>query len=311
MEFPSNSLPWQKTLKSSISCTGVGLHSGRQVRMTLHPAEPDTGIVFRRVDVLGVKMDIPARFDHVSDTRLNTTLSNEDGVSVSTVEHLMSALSGCEIDNLVIELDQAEVPVMDGSAEPFVFLIECAGILEQDAPRRHIQILKPVTVSDGKSKATLEPMEGFSVSFGIDFDSAVIGRQDFFVDLSTHSYKKEICRARTFGFLHEVEALWEAGLAKGGSMENAVVVNGDEVMNEGGLRYTNEFVRHKVLDCLGDLFLAGAPLIGHFHGVRSGHALHNQLLRTLLADYSAWAYVTPREFVGYAQESWMSEAVSA
>lgn len=259
--------------------------------MSLHPTEPDTGIVFRRTDIGGPNAEIPARFDRVSDTRLCTTLSNDAGVSVSTVEHLMAALAGCGLDNVIVEINGPELPIMDGSAEPFVFLIDCAGVLAQDARRRAIRILKPVGVDDGTSSARVEPWNGSTINIELDFDTAVIGRQSKFVDMLSDSFRKDLSRARTFGFLHEVEALQAAGLARGGSMENAVVISGDTVLNEGGLRYDDECARHKALDCVGDLYLAGAPIIGHFHGVRPGHGINNSLLRNLLADETAWEFV--------------------
>lgn len=282
----------QRTLKSSISCNGVGLHSGTRVTMTLHPGAPDSGIVFRRTDIAGNGAVIPALWANVSDTRMNTCISNEAGVSVRTIEHLMSALAGMQIDNAAIDISGPEVPVMDGSAAPFLFLIECAGVVEQDSPRRAIKILKRVTVTEGDKMAVLTPSSGFSLRFEIDFDSAAIARQECFVTLSAGSFKSEIARARTFGFEHEVTQLRAAGLARGGSLNNAVVISGDKVMNEDGLRYEDEFVRHKVLDAIGDLYLAGAPILGHFDGVRSGHALNNRLLREVFADSAAWTYVT-------------------
>lgn len=301
---------WQRTLKDSIQCSGVGLHGGEHVQMTLHPAEADTGIVFRRSDVRNTPNEILARFDYVSDTRMCTTLRNAEGVSVMTVEHLMAALSGCGIDNLIVEINGPEIPVMDGSAEPFVFLIECAGVVEQDTPRAVVQILEPVIVRKGDCVATLEPAEGFSIQFGIDFDNAVIGRQEISLNLTEPSFKAEICRARTFGFLHEVESLREAGLAKGGSLDNAVVLNGDTVMNDGGLRYANEFVRHKVLDCIGDLYLAGGPIIGSFRGEKTGHALNNELLRTLFANMNAWTRVRLEPPYDYVADPWVPEAIA-
>ena len=311
LKDPAAGIFWQQTLKDSIHCTGIGLHSGEPVRMTLHPAEPDTGIIFRRTDIQDKFNEIPARFDFVSETRMCTTLSNADGASVMTIEHLMAALAGCAIDNLLIDIDGPEVPVMDGSAAPFVFLIECAGVTEQNAPRSFIQILEPVTIRNGDSAVTLEPAEGFSIEFGIDFDNPIIGRQEFSLDLSAPAFKSEISRARTFGFLHEVEALREAGLAKGGSLDNAVVMNGDTVMNEGGLRYVNEFVRHKMLDSIGDLYLAGGPIQGCFRGEKSGHALNNQLLRALFANPDAWTRVNMTPDYGYAPERWVMDAVAA
>ena len=302
----------QTTLKSSIRCSGIGLHTGEKIAMTLYPAEPGEGITFRRTDLGGA--EIPARFDNVVDTRLCTTIANEDGASVGTVEHLLAAFSGCEIDNVVVELDGPEVPIMDGSAEPFVFLIDCAGLASQNAPRRAIQILRPVTVSDDGREASLEPSDHFSVSLDIDFDNPRIGKQQLTVDVTSHLFKAEICRARTFGFLHEVEALRQSGLALGGSLDNAVVLSGDEILNEGGLRYTNEFVRHKVLDCIGDLYLAGGPLIGHYNGRRAGHAVHNKLLRALFADANAWTWTSLEETVAEPTEveaTWPAPLVAA
>lgn len=259
--------------------------------MSLHPAEPDTGVVFRRTDLSGDDTLIPARFDNVSDTRLCTTLSNEAGVSVSTVEHLLAALAGCGLDNVVVEINAPELPIMDGSSEPFVFLIDCAGTVAQNAPRRAIRILKQIDVDDGETSARVEPWAGSTINIELEFETAVIGRRSLFVDMMEGSFREDLSRARTFGFLHEVEALQAAGLARGGSMENAVVISGDTVLNEGGLRFDDECARHKALDCVGDLYLAGAPIIGHFHGVRPGHAINNQLLRSLFADDSAWEIV--------------------
>ena len=278
----------QRTLKAPINCTGISLHSGARVTMTLHPGEPDGGIVFRRADLAGGDTLIQARWDHVVDTRLCSTLGGGDGVTIGTVEHLMAALAGCEIDNAVIDLNGPEVPIMDGSAAPFVFLIECAGVVEQDRPRWRIRVRKPITVEDGDRSASLVPAEGFSVGFDIDFDNAAVDRQTLRVDLVNGTFRKELARARTFGFLHEVEELHAAGLARGGSLDNAIVISGDRVLNEGGLRFADEFVRHKALDAVGDLYLAGAPLAGAFHGIRSGHGTNNKLLRKLFADPDAW-----------------------
>ena len=280
----------QRTLKSSISCSGVGLHSGEKVSLTLNPADTGTGIVFKRTDIAGGGASIPAKWDHVVDTRLCTTIGNGDGVTVATVEHLMAALSGCGIDNALIELNGSEVPIMDGSAQPFVFLVECAGVVEQDKPRRVIRVLKSVSARDGNGEARLSPGSFLSLDIKIDFDCDAISRQSLSIGIVNGSFAKELARARTFGFLHEVEALWAAGFAKGGSLENAVVVSGDKVLNEGGLRYEDEFVRHKILDAVGDLYLAGAPIIGKFEGVYSGHATNNALLRALFADPEAWKY---------------------
>ncbi len=282
----------QRTLKNAITCSGTGLHSGAKVQLALRPAGANSGIVFRRTDPAGRDAEIPARWDHVADTRMNTTIGDGKGAVVGTIEHLMSALAGAGIDNCVIEVNGPEVPVMDGSAAPFVFLIECAGVRELDVPRRAIEILRTVSVGDHERSAVLTPGKGFSVSFEIDFDSPVIGRQEFFVDLANGAYARDIARARTFGFEHEVEALRAAGLGRGGSLDNAVVVSGDAVLNEDGLRYDDEFVRHKVLDSIGDLYLAGGPILGHFHGYRSGHALNNELLCAVFADETAWRWTT-------------------
>jgi len=276
----------QRTLKTSINCSGVALHSGAKVSMTLNPAPIDSGISFTRTDIAGQGAVIPAKWDHVVDTRMRTTLGNDDGVTIGTVEHLMAALAGCGIDNAIIELNGAEVPIMDGSSQPFVFLIECAGVVEQDAAKKIIRILKTVSVNNGEAR--LSPGAHLSLDFEIDFDNDMVSRQSLSIGVVNGSFAKELARARTFGFLQDVEALRAAGLAKGGSLDNAIVVNGNEVMNEGGLRYDDEFVRHKMLDALGDLYLAGAPIIGEFQGVCSGHRTNNMLLQALFADSNAW-----------------------
>jgi len=281
-------MSWQQTLKAPIDCTGIGLHSGAQVRMTLRPAAVDSGITFVRVDQPAEKAVIPARWDHVVDTRLCTVVGNAHGVVVGTTEHLMAALRGCGIDNLVVELDGAEVPVMDGSSAPFVFLVECAGVVAQDAPRRILRVLKEVRVEDGDKSVALMPAPVSSLRVEIDFASAAIRRQESTLRLADGAFKAEVSRARTFGFLHEVEAMRNAGLARGGSLDNAVVISGDRVMNEGGLRYDDEFVRHKILDAVGDLYMAGHVIVGHFQGMRPGHAMNNRLLRALFADPTAW-----------------------
>ena len=280
----------QRTLKQPINCSGIALHCGLNITMTLSPGEVDSGILFRRTEIAGGGALIPARWDQVTDTRMCSTLGNQDGITIGTVEHLMAALAGMEIDNAVVEVNGPEVPIMDGSAAPFVFLIESAGVVAQDRPRRVIRVLKPVAVDDGERYASLTPGNGFSVSFDIDFDSAAVSRQRISVELGNGAFKHELARARTFGFLHEVEELRAAGLARGGSLDNAVVVNGDKILNEGGLRYDDEFVRHKALDAIGDLYLAGAPLRGHFYGQCSGHGTNNTLLRALFADADAWSY---------------------
>jgi UDP-3-O-[3-hydroxymyristoyl] N-acetylglucosamine deacetylase len=281
----------QKTLKSSIGCTGIGLHSGHKVSMTLCPAETNAGIVFHRTDMPGDEGYVSADWTNVVDTRMATTLGNDSGARIATVEHLMAALAGCGVDNAVIEIDGPEVPVMDGSAQPFVFLVECAGLIEQNAPRLAIQIDKPVSVGDDRRSILGAPDDVFSVSFEIDFDDAVVARQSLNVRLVNGTFKSDVARARTFGFAHEVDALRAAGLARGGSLDNAVVISGNTVLNGDGLRYEDEFVRHKILDCVGDLYLAGAPIIGQIVAERSGHALNHQFLTALFEDDSAWSYV--------------------
>ena len=282
----------QRTLKTSIGCCGIGLHSGAMVTMHLRPAAPNTGIRFRRTDVAGRGVEIPALWSQVGDTRMNTTLTNGDGVTIGTIEHLMSAFAGAGIDNCLIDINAAEVPVMDGSASPFLFLIDCAGVLEQEAPKRAIRVLKRVAVQDGERMVSLTPSDSFSIRFEIDFNHPAIAAQDFFINLGRGTFKSDIARARTFGFEAEVAQLRAAGLARGGSLDNAVVIDatGARVLNDDGLRYTDEFVRHKILDAVGDLYLAGAPILGHFHGTRSGHALNNRLLHALFADETAWTW---------------------
>jgi UDP-3-O-[3-hydroxymyristoyl] N-acetylglucosamine deacetylase len=282
--------PLQQTLKTEIGCRGVGLHSGRRVAMNLLPAAPGTGIVFRRTDA---DAEIRANWVNAVESGRCTALSDGEGTSVGTVEHLMAALAGTEIDNAVVEIDGPEVPVMDGSAAPFVFLIECAGVVEQDAPRRAIKVLRPISVVADGATATLSPDHCLSMSFEIDFESTLIRRQGMSIAIDAGTFKSELSRARTFGLLDEVARLRAAGLGRGGSLDNVVVVSGDRVLNSGGLRYENEFVRHKMLDAVGDLYLAGAPIIGHFRGVRSGHVHTRRLLAALFADPEAWGYTTP------------------
>jgi UDP-3-O-[3-hydroxymyristoyl] N-acetylglucosamine deacetylase len=280
----------QKTLKSSIHCRGVGLHSGQAISMILHPAPADTGIVFRRSDMGGA--ELAASWRNAVDSALCTRIDNREGVSVATIEHLMAAFAGLEIDNALVELDGPEVPIMDGSAAPFAFLIECAGTAELDATRRAVKVLKTVTVGAAGRSAMLVPDDGFTMSFAIDFASGAIKRQELTLGIDPESFAGDIGRARTFGFLHEVDQMRAAGLARGGSLANSVVISGDRILNQEGLRYADEFVRHKMLDALGDLYLAGGPLLGHFHGERSGHALNRQLLAALFADPSAWCLTT-------------------
>jgi len=302
----------QKTLKSSIGCTGIGLHSGKKVSMSLNPAAADTGIVFHRTDLEGDDRIIPARWDFVVDTRLATTIGNQASVCISTIEHLMAALAGCGIDNTIIEIDDAEVPVMDGSAAPFIFLVECAGMIEQNAPRKAIKIERPVEVGDSDKFISAIPGNSFSVDFEIDFEDTAVARQQLSMRLVNGTFKTEIARARTFGFVHEVDALRKAGLALGGSLDNAVVISGDTILNGDGLRYDDEFVRHKILDCVGDLYLAGAPIIGQIVALRSGHALNNQFLNSLFADDTAWSYVEMSEAsVPGVSHNWEQESALA
>ncbi|MFP4129728.1 MAG: UDP-3-O-acyl-N-acetylglucosamine deacetylase [Halorhodospira sp.] len=281
----------QRTLKNSIRATGVGLHTGEKVYLTLRPAPANAGIIFRRTD-LG--REIKATATVVGDTRLSTALIDEVGTRVSTVEHLLSALAGLGIDNCYVDLSAAEVPIMDGSAAPFVFLIRSAGIKEQEVPKRFVRILEPVQVVDGDKWVAFEPFEGFKVSFTIEFDHPAFqaGYTSAQVDFSTTSFVKEVSRARTFGFMKEFEALRASQLALGGSLDNAIVVDDYRVLNEDGLRYRDEFVKHKILDAIGDLYLLGSSLIGAYHGHKSGHALNNRLLCKLLEQEQAWEVVT-------------------
>jgi UDP-3-O-[3-hydroxymyristoyl] N-acetylglucosamine deacetylase len=284
----------QRTLRGMVECSGIGVHSGEAVTLKILPAPENTGIVFVRTDLKNGARHIPARWDHVVDTRLCTVIGNKAGSRVATIEHLMAALHACGIDNATIEIDHAEVPVMDGSSDPFIFLIEMAGTVEQNAVRRTIEILSPIEVAQDGKLARLSPAIESRFSFEIDFDQAPIRRQRYNFTLSPESFKNEISRARTFGFFEEVDALQKQGLARVGSLDNAIVIKDDRVMNEEGLRYTDEFVRHKLLDAVGDLSLAGAVIRGHFEGYCSGHALNNQLLRALFADPTAWR-VTPTD----------------
>jgi UDP-3-O-[3-hydroxymyristoyl] N-acetylglucosamine deacetylase len=281
----------QRTLKNVIRATGVGLHTGKKVLMTLRPAAPDTGIVFRRTD-LAEPVDIPAHAENVGDTQLGTSLFKGD-VRVSTVEHLLSAFAGLGIDNAIVEVSAAEVPIMDGSAGPFVFLLQSAGIEEQRTPKRFIRIRKTVRVEDGDKWAQFDPYDGFKVNFEIEFNHPIFKRrsQRATMDFSTTSFLKEISRARTFGFMRDLETLRARNLALGGNLDNAIVLDESKVLNEDGLRYEDEFVKHKILDAIGDLYLLGYSLIGEFSGHKSGHALNNKLLRTLLADRAAWEAV--------------------
>jgi UDP-3-O-[3-hydroxymyristoyl] N-acetylglucosamine deacetylase len=282
----------QRTLKNVIRATGVGLHTGNKVYLTLRPAQPDTGVIFRRVD-LDTPVDIQATAENVCDTNLSTTLG-ENGVTVATVEHLLSAMAGLGIDNAYVDLSSAEVPIMDGSSGPFVFLLQSAGIVEQDAPKRFIRIKRPVVVEEQDKWAKFEPFDGFKVSFTIDFNHPVFNGtpQNAEIDFSSTSFVKEVSRARTFGFMSDFEKLRASNLALGASLDNAIGVDDFRVLNEDGLRYEDEFVKHKILDAIGDLYLLGHSLIGAYSGFRSGHALNNKLLKALMADTEAWEEVT-------------------
>lgn len=282
----------QRTLNNTIRATGVGLHSGEKVYLTLKPAPPNSGIVFCRTDLDPV-VEIPALAENVGETTLSTTLI-KDGVRVDTVEHLLSAMAGLGIDNAYVELSAAEVPIMDGSAGPFVFLIQSAGLQDQPVPKKFIRIKRKVKVSDGDKWASFEPFDGFKVTFTIDFDHPVFKDrlQKASVDFSSTSFVKEVSRARTFGFMRDIEYLRSKNLALGGSMDNAIVVDDYRVLNEDGLRYDDEFVKHKVLDAIGDLYLLGNSLIGEFKGFKSGHGLNNTLLRKLIAQKDAWEVAT-------------------
>jgi len=282
----------QRTLKKKIGTTGVGLHTGTKVTLTLRPAAVGTGIVFRRVD-LASPVDVPAIATNVTDTRLSTLIEH-DGARISTVEHLMSAFAGLGIDNAYVDIDGPEVPIMDGSAGPFVFLLQQAGIEEQKAAKKFIRIKSPVEVKNGDKLARFDPYNGFRIDFSIEFPHPVFGAENrkVVVDFAENSYLKEISRARTFGFMQEVETMRSMGLALGGSLDNAIVLDEFRVLNSDGLRYDNELVKHKVLDAIGDLYLLGSPLIGAYTAHKSGHALNNALLRALLQQPEAWEPVT-------------------
>lgn len=289
----------QTTLENKVSCAGVGLHSGSQVVMVIHPAPANTGIVFKRTDVPAKHALVPAAYDAVCDTRLGTKLQNRHGVTVSTIEHLMAAFWGVGIDNAIVELNGAEVPIMDGSSEPFVFMLECAHIAQLAVPRRVLRVLKPVEVTLGDSIARVQPNfegdEGCTLGIEIQFSNSFIKRQSSHYDFRETTFKQTLSRARTFGFEHEVTALRQMGLALGGSLDNAIVVGKEGVLNEGGLRYNDEFVRHKALDCLGDLYLAGYRIDARFDFTCPGHAINNKLLRALFADKSAYVISDPSE----------------
>ena len=281
---------FQHTVAGPAIFAGIGLHSGSHVRVAIRPAPANAGIVFVRTDVRDRDNRVPVSGRAVSQTRLSTVISNPIGVSVSTIEHLMAALAALNIDNAIIVLDGPECPIMDGSAEPFVRILDRTGVKRQDAVRRFIEVLEPIEVVSGDKGARLLPCDHFEVAFEIAFDSAAIGRQSVDLVVTEQSFRDELSNCRTFGFLAEVEALRAAGLARGGSMENAVVIDGDRILNEEGLRREGEFVRHKALDAIGDLYVLGSPLLARFEGYLAGHALNNDLVRALLANPQAWRY---------------------
>lgn len=282
----------QNTLKSQIECSGVGLHSGSVITMTLCPADVDSGIVFVRTDLLSGSNEIPVLFDRVVDTRLCTVIGNESGASVGTIEHVMSALRACNIDNVRIEINGGEAPIMDGSAMPFVEMIQSAGVVAQAAMRKSIKVLKDVRYEEGGKWVSLRPSDIAVFEGEIDFAQPVIGRQKFSVSLLNGNFVHDIASARTFGFQHEVEAMRAAGLARGGSLDNAIVLTDTSVLNKDGLRFNDEFIRHKLLDAIGDLYLAGAPIIGAYDSYKGGHYMNNMLLKTLFADQGNYEIVT-------------------
>ncbi|MEH0687580.1 UDP-3-O-acyl-N-acetylglucosamine deacetylase [Vibrio cholerae] len=288
----------QRTLKEIVKTTGVGLHSGRKVTLTLRPAAANTGIIYRRTD-LEPAVDFPANPDSVRDTKLCTALVNDAGVRISTVEHLNAALAGMGIDNVIVEVDAPEIPIMDGSASPFVFLLQQAGIEEQNVAKRFIRIKKPIRFEEEDKWAEFVPFNGFRMDFEIEFNHPAIDadEQHLVFDFSTNGFVKEISRARTFGFMRDIEYLQSQNLVLGGSFDNAIVLDEYRILNEEGLRFENEFVTHKVLDAIGDLYMCGHPIIGEFRAYKSGHGLNNQLLRAVLADQEAWEWVTFEEEV--------------
>lgn len=286
------SAPKQTTVANKVSCSGVGLHGGSIVNMTVLPAPANSGIIFKRLDVISSQALVPAIYNAVCETRLGTTIRNAHGVTVSTIEHLMAAFWGLGIDNAIVELDAAEVPIMDGSSEPFVFMLECAGITKLSAPRRILRVLKTVEVHEGESYAKISPNKegeaGMILHIEINFNHALIGKQKAVYDFRDTSFKQSVSRARTFGFEHEINAMRSAGLALGGSLDNAIVVGKENILNAEGLRFDDEFVKHKALDCVGDLFLAGVRIDGELNFIRSGHAINNALLRAIFADSTAY-----------------------
>jgi UDP-3-O-[3-hydroxymyristoyl] N-acetylglucosamine deacetylase len=282
----------EHTLAGPAICAGVGVHTGDRVRLSIRPAPAGHGIVFVRTDIKDRDNRVPARGDAVVATRLGTVISNAAGVTVATIEHLMAAMAALGVDNATVELDGPEVPIMDGSAQPFIQLLDRAGFRRQEKPQRYIEILEPVIVTDGDKSAALLPCDRFEMFFEIEFASSTIGKMSVDLEITEESFRTELSAARTFGFVEEVEALRAVGLARGGSLENAVVIDGDRILNPEGLRFPDEFVRHKALDAVGDLYVLGAPLLGRFEGRKAGHTLNNAVVRALLARPSAWREVT-------------------
>lgn len=297
--------PFQTTLAGKISCSGIGLHCGRKVTMKLYPADADTGIQFIRLDVDEEKSVIEASYLNVTGTMLGTTVSNEHGISISTVEHIMAALWGMGVDNAIIALDGAEIPIMDGSSEPFVFLIECAGVTKLSARRNTVEVLQTVKVKEGSSTSIISPFDGFKLDIAIEYPNTVIPRQHAIYDFSNDSFKNALCRARTFGFVSDVEKLQAQGLARGGSLDNAIVMDDLKILNQNGLRYDDEFVRHKALDCVGDFFLSGFRIRGAVATHKPGHGINNKLLRALFADRSAWRLTSSPAYT----ETFVSETI--
>ncbi|MCH9753322.1 MAG: UDP-3-O-acyl-N-acetylglucosamine deacetylase [Alphaproteobacteria bacterium] len=281
----------QRTIKHSVSCFGVGIHSGKPTSLTMYPAAENSGIVFIRTDIQNKLNKIKARYDSVSKTTLGTTIANEEGTEIAIIEHLMAALWGCKIDNIVIEVDGPEIPIMDGSSESFVFLVECAGVKKQSAKRQCIEILESISIKDGDSTIELTPSKHLSIETGIEFQDKVISSQQYNFSEKNKSFKHDISRARTFGYKHEAEMLKKMGLAKGASLENAIVISEDKVLNKDGLRYKDEFVRHKTLDLIGDFYLAGMPIKGHVKSYKPGHTINNKMLRKLFANPQAFRII--------------------
>lgn len=281
----------QRTIKNSISCLGVGVHSGALVSLSLYPAPADSGITFIRTDIKGKNNKIKANYNLVSRTTLGTTIQNNDLVEVSTIEHLMAALWGCQIDNVIVEIDAAELPIMDGSSGHFVFMIECAGTKSQDKPRKYIEILKEISVQEGDSRILISPSNHFSVDAEINYNSKIIASQNFKFSDYKNAFKRELAKARTFGFKEEAEMLRKNGLAKGASLDNVVVISDDKILNSDGLRYEDEFVRHKLLDLLGDFYLAGAPIKAHIKSFKPGHSINNKALHAIFAEQDSWQVI--------------------